>query len=197
MEFEPTKLIINDKEYEVRILKKRMRSMNLRLNDDGYHIDVHIPYFVTKRQALEFVKSRCPSYLRRIEPIRETKKNENRYLFGELSDKEFDELTLKRLLLEYVTIRQRELEEIMGVPPYKIKVRTMSSKYGVNSLKSNSITYTTSLVHYSKEIIDTVIVHELAHYYQRNHQKAFYNIVYRYSPNYKELQKKLKKGIYR
>ena len=73
----------------------------------------------------------------------------------------------------------------------------MKTRLGSNSRKTNKLAFSLSLVHYSKDIIDSVIVHELAHYYEFNHSFKFYNIVYKYCPNYKILRKKLIKGIYK
>lgn len=87
--------------------------------------------------------------------------------------------------------------ELMNVPNiYKLSFRKMSTRLGSNSKKTKKITLSKSLISYSLEIIDSVIVHELAHYYVFNHSTSFYDIVYKYYPNYKEARKKLIKGIY-
>ena len=43
-----------------------------------------------------------------------------------------------------------------------------------------------------KREIDYVILHELCHTKVMNHSKAFYDLVGRFMPDYKERQKKLK-----
>ena len=45
---------------------------------------------------------------------------------------------------------------------------------------------------FDDELIDYVVVHELAHTVHHNHSKAFYNLVEKYIPDYKARQKKLK-----
>jgi len=43
-----------------------------------------------------------------------------------------------------------------------------------------------------KELVDYVVVHELAHRKEMNHSNAFWNVVEKYMPDYKERRKKLR-----
>ena len=72
-----------------------------------------------------------------------------------------------------------------------------TKSFGSNSSRTHTLSFQINIMHYSEEIIETVVIHELAHEFERNHGKKFYNIVYKYCPRYKELQKKLKKGIHK
>ncbi len=194
MELKPETIKVNDKEYQILIEKRSMRSLTMRLSRDGNSLIVHAPYFVSKRNIMAFVCDKAPSLIKKSEQKKSAIPENVTPIFGELIEGSVDEKTKKSLLLEYCLQAQREYEKIMGIPPYNVKVRTMSSRYGVNNKKTNTITYTTELVGYSKEIINAIIVHELSHHFERNHQKGFYDIVYKYCPNYKELHKKLRKG---
>ncbi len=194
MELKPETIRVNDKEYQILIEKRHMRSLTMRLSKDGNSLIVHAPYFVTKRNIMAFVYDKAPSLIKKSEKRKSSIPENMTPIFGELIEGTVDEKTKKALLLEYCVSAQREYEKVMGIPPYKVKVRTMSSRYGVNNKKTNTITYTTELVGYSKEIINAIIVHELSHHFERNHQKGFYDIVFKYCPNYKELHKKLRKG---
>lgn len=77
----------------------------------------------------------------------------------------------------------------------KLKTSYLKTRYGSFSKRTNTVSLNTILYHYNIEYLKSVIVHELAHYYQMNHSKAFYQIVYKYYPNYKLVHKDLKKGI--
>ena len=95
--------------------------------------------------------------------------------------------------------RFKYYEELMNIPlkeRYILRFRDMTTLLGSNSRKTHKITLSYSLIPYSLDIISSVIVHELAHYYEFNHSYKFYNIVYKYSPNYDELQNKIKRRIY-
>ena len=194
MELKPETIKVDNKEYQILIEKRYMRSLTMRLSKDGKSLIVHAPYFVTKRNIMAFVYDKAPSLIKKSEKRKSSIPENMTPIFGELVEGTIDEKTKKSLLLEYCVSAQREYEKMMNIPPYNVKVRTMSSRYGVNSKKTNTITYTTELVGYSKEIINAIIVHELSHHFERNHQKGFYDIVYKYCPNYKELHKKLRKG---
>lgn len=124
------------------------------------------------------------------------------YLFGEkqyvgtLNEEDLDAL-MKQSALPYYKEKVAYFENVMGVKdPYKVRVRTMKTRYGVNSKRTHTITLQTQLVCYPQDIINSVIVHELAHHFVFNHSKAFYDVVYRYCPDYKKLVERLKTRKY-
>ena len=103
---------------------------------------------------------------------------------------------LKKWFLRYITYRHRQYEKQMKCYENKVRVREMYTRYGSNSISHKSITYSSILMHYSPDIIDSVIVHELAHCFEIGHNEKFYKIVRKYCPNYDKLHYKLRKGIY-
>ena len=105
---------------------------------------------------------------------------------------------IKKYVLEKFTSRVRYFEEIMGVyPPYKVAVRNTSTRLGSNSRKTHTISLTFNLIHYNMNVIDSVVVHELAHHFHFNHSKEFYDVVYKYCPEYKKMRSILLKGVYK
>ncbi|XQP55578.1 MAG: M48 family metallopeptidase [Mycoplasmoidaceae bacterium] len=61
---------------------------------------------------------------------------------------------------------------------------------------NKTIDYSAKLVQYSKEYIDYVIYHEIAHFTHMNHKKEFWQLVATYCPNYKELEKQSYKMMF-
>ncbi len=171
-----------------------MRFLTMRLNKEQDALIVHAPYFVSKRTIMIFVNEKGPKLIKRAEDKRSAVPSGKTSIFGEIVEKDIDLKEKNKLLFEYCLSSQRKYEKIMNIPPYNVKVRNMTSRYGVNNKRTNTITYSTCLISYSKEIIDSIIVHELSHHFERNHQEGFYRIVYKYCPNYKLLHKKLRKG---
>lgn len=77
---------------------------------------------------------------------------------------------------------------------YKASVKLTKTRYGSNSLKTKKINLNTYLIHFNHDIIDSVIIHELAHDFERNHSSNFYNIIYKYCKDYDQLDRKLKEN---
>ena len=70
-----------------------------------------------------------------------------------------------------------------------LKIRKMTSRWGSCIPKKNQITLNSQLIHYQERFIDYVVIHEYAHLIQPNHSKAFYAIIEKYMPDYKEVSK--------
>ncbi len=80
-----------------------------------------------------------------------------------------------------------------SLPEFKIKVRKMKTRWGVCHTRKKEITLNSELLKKDLKIIDYVIIHEMCHFYEGNHGKAFWDLVGAACPNYKELKKLLKK----
>lgn len=74
----------------------------------------------------------------------------------------------------------------------EIQIRQMKSRWGACFYQKNRICFNFSLVFLDKELIDYVIVHELCHFLQPNHSKAFYQEIKKRLPQYQLAERKLK-----
>jgi len=59
----------------------------------------------------------------------------------------------------------------------------------------NNIIFNTHAIKLSPELIDYLIVHELCHTKVKNHSQAFYEEVAKFLPNWRELNRRLKKEV--
>ena len=86
--------------------------------------------------------------------------------------------------------------KIIGIKnDFNIKVRLMKSRFGSYSKKTNSICLNLALMKYDIEIIKSVLYHEICHIKQMNHQKRFYELLYKVCPNYDEYSNYLKRNF--
>ena len=58
--------------------------------------------------------------------------------------------------------------------------------------QKNKVCFNLVLAHVDKNLIDYVIVHELCHFIEANHSKAFYQEIEKRMPDYKERERLLK-----
>ena len=196
----------NEKDYKVFVTYKSQRNIYFRYKEDGFHISA--PYLASYKN----IEAGLNKYFDRLIKNYETTtghysfEEDYVYLLGEkyslkeLNIYSLDELHLylRKRALEVLMMEVEKYQQIMDISkPYKVRITDTTRQYGSNSKKTHSLSFQTSLIHYSIEIIDTVVVHELAHEFERNHQDSFYEIVYKYCPNYKALQKKLKRGVHK
>ena len=79
----------------------------------------------------------------------------------------------------------------MNVTPIAVKVNSAKTRWGSCSGR-NSINFSWRLIMADDDVIDYVIVHELAHIKEHNHSDRFWAVVASVLPDYKMRQAKLK-----
>jgi len=70
-----------------------------------------------------------------------------------------------------------------------LTVKVMKGKWGACYSQSQKLVFNTKLLHFAPEIIDSVIIHELAHLDHPNHSSRFWKEVKTYCPNYQAYDK--------
>jgi len=81
---------------------------------------------------------------------------------------------------------------LMGVVPESIKISGAKTRWGSCSGK-NSINFSWRLVMSDEDVVDYVVVHELAHISEHNHSQRFWAIVEGMLPDYKDKRQKLRR----
>ena len=203
---------VNGVEYPVIIIHKRIKNIHYRFVDNSFHVSCHP--LTRKKLVLDGLDKYGPKLVRR--GIKEPPIGDDyMYLFGvrvSLSDsgsinftngesivyknREDLQKKLKKFYLRIILERVAYYSAIMHAPVYRVSVKNMKSRFGSNSMHTQRLHFATCLMHYSYDIIDSVIVHEIAHIFEYNHSKKFYDVVYKYCPNYDLCRKKLIRGEY-
>lgn len=79
--------------------------------------------------------------------------------------------------------RTKEFSQTMKLYPTSISFRSQKTRWGSCSSRGN-ISLNWRLLAAPSEVLDYVVIHELAHLKQPNHSKDFWRLVQQYSPNY-------------
>jgi len=73
----------------------------------------------------------------------------------------------------------------------ELRIRTMRSRWGSCDAKGCVITLNARLLRFRPEVIECVIMHELAHFRYRSHGPRFYGLLAELCPEYERLQAEL------
>ena len=187
-----------DKDIPVHVRHSHQRNIYYRYRKDGFRVSA--PYLANQKTILRGLDKFAEKLVNQFEKAHSNYSFDNDfvYLLGEqisLKELNIENMPeLQQFLQKNAEISIKELvrknEEIMKISePYKVKIKPTERQFGSNSKRTHTLSFQIDLVHYSKEIIESVVVHELAHDFERNHSKNFYNIVYKYCPNYNQDQR--------
>ena len=203
---------INNNIYDVEIIKKNNRNTYVRVKNGK--IVVTTNYLTGKNSIIKLIKDNEDSIIKMInKDSKKIDKNENFYYFGKKYDViygfnylEFNDDKIyakdKKTLDKYINKNILEIysdrinywynlfEEKIPVP--NLKIRKMTSRWGVCNIRNHNVTLNYNLCKYDICCLDYVIVHELSHFIHPNHSSDFWNLVGKYYPKYKECRKMLK-----
>jgi len=91
----------------------------------------------------------------------------------------------------FCTERVAHWAKVMNVQYNRIAIKHMKTRWGSCSSKRN-LNFNYKIIFLSDVQADYLIVHELAHLFEMNHSKNFWNIVQKYIPSYKVLRRQLR-----
>lgn len=100
---------------------------------------------------------------------------------------------LKKELKNYLNQKVPYFAQLMNLEYKKFSVKDTKSRWG--SCSSNGdLTFAYRLIHMNKDVVDYVIIHELAHLKHMDHSKEFWSLVEQYCKNYKHIRNSLKRA---
>lgn len=179
--------------------KKNIKHCYLRiLKNDLIQIRANI-YF-TIYDAKDLISRKIEWIENSISKMQDKSINEDEFLLlGEI--KKIDEYKIKNI----DTFYRKEIEKIlpqkvqehsirMNLFPTSISYRKNKRTWGSCNYK-NGLNFNILLIKFPLEVMEYVIVHELAHIKHKNHSKDFWNLVAVFCPNYKEIEKQFKKFL--
>ncbi|MDD4125516.1 MAG: SprT family zinc-dependent metalloprotease [Eubacteriales bacterium] len=97
----------------------------------------------------------------------------------------------KRLAKRHLAERVLHYQQMMGVAVINLKINSAKTHWGSMSGKK-SVNFSWRLILADDDIIDAVVVHELAHIKQMNHSDKFKAEIERIIPDWREREKRLK-----
>ena len=199
---------------DVEIEYKHNKNLYIRVNDD---LKMHVTcnHLFTKNQILSVINNNQKKLLKMYEQkLKEVDNNNFYYYLGDKYTIIYDE-SIKQPLIDgdLIFVKNEKMldkftkEKIIQVfserlskcsltfdnlPKYTMRVRKMSTRWGVNNRGNNTITLNTELIKKDVTLIDYVCIHELCHFLQANHSPLFWKEVEKRYPYYKQARKMLR-----
>ena len=201
---------INNKDLDIVVEYKNNKNLYIRVKDGKLYVTCN--KLVSNEQILNIIKNNIKSLTKMYE--KQSKKDEEELFHYYLGNKytviydnnykdikiEDDIILVKNEAMlnkfykdECLRVFSNRIEKYQklfsNLPKFKLKVRSMKTRWGVNNQKSMSITLNSELIKKDISLIDYVVVHELCHFLEPNHSIYFWNEVKKRYPNYKEARK--------
>lgn len=169
---------------EYTLIRSKRKTVALQVNADGELI-VRAPMRFSERKIKKLIEEHCEWIEKKTAESIERKSNHPK-----LSEEEI--AAYKKQAKALLPVLTEKYADIMGVEYGTVKITSAQKRFGSCSGKNN-ICYSYILMQYPIEAIEYVVVHELAHTVHHDHSRAFYDLIAKYLPDYKQREKLLKK----
>lgn len=173
-------------EFEVWILRKRIKNINLRVKPPDGRIEVSAPLRVDTSFVRAFVREKRGWIRKQQERIAASPQ-------GRAAAASPDEVAQWREVVQaFVPPLIAKWEPIMGVKAGKIAYRNMTSRWGSCQPSTGRICINVRLALYPPECLEYVVVHELCHLLERGHGSRFHALMDAFLPDWKAIRAKLR-----
>ena len=156
---------------EAQVVYSRRRSLALEIKTDGQVI-IRAPEGISEGVLMEFVRTR------------------QEFPHDDEEDPKL-EAAYRRKARERIGQRIAYFAALMGVTYGRISIRSAKTRWGSCSSEGN-LNFHWKLVLMPPEVLDYVVVHELAHRKEMNHSRKFWAEVKNVLPDYEKRRKWLK-----
>jgi predicted metal-dependent hydrolase len=164
------------------VTRKPVKYTRIRVSPPDGRVTVSAPRSVSEAEIAAFVAEKAAWIARTQRRITETPRP---------MDPEPVPEHLRAELRERIGPLMDYWADRMGTAQPTYAVRKMRSRWGTCNVQRRHVTIALELARRDDELLEYVIVHELAHLFEAGHGPAFYAIMDRYLPEWRALRKRL------
>ncbi|HJC47064.1 MAG TPA: M48 family metallopeptidase [Candidatus Lachnoclostridium pullistercoris] len=177
----------------VEVIYSERKTLGLEVTADG-RVRARVPRRAGDRAVKQFVEEKKDWILEKY--LLQRERSRRRQEAAPDRDYEKDpalEARYRELARAVISQRAAYFAAKMGVTFGRISIRAQKTRWGSCSSRGN-LNFNWKLILMPPEILDYVVVHELAHRKQMNHSKLFWAEVERVLPDYRERRRWLKEN---
>ena len=162
------------------VQSRRRRSIAVMI-DPERGVVVYAPHGIGEGVLTGILEQRRDWIIKKLDRIAEQKSQPKAHFDGDLND-------AVRIINERVAIYAEKLQ----LRPKKITVKDQRRRWGSCSARTGALHFNWRIVMAPPEVIDYVVVHELAHIRHPDHSRSFWSLVAQFIPDYKKRRKWLR-----
>lgn len=168
-----------------RLIRARRKTLSIRITQEG-NLEIRAPLGMPKGEIEAFLKEKAQWIeTHRAKVLAEYAQGQE----APLGEEEI--LTLAEQMRQRLPEKLNRHAASMGVTFGRVTIRCQQTRWGSCSGKGN-LNFNCLLMLAPEEVLDYVVVHELAHRKQMNHSALFWQEVARECPDYKKSLRWLK-----
>lgn len=170
------------------IRKQQLRHKNQKRETEREYVNRESHYYLGQRYLLKIVESNIQAKVVLKHNSIELHVRPN------ASQKHKEELLkswYRQQLRELVEKQIPKHEKRMNIKVSDLLIRAMKTKWGSCNIQAKRILLNTELIKKPIETIDYVLVHEMVHLLERNHNEKFIAYMDKFSPKWKQLRQDL------
>ena len=174
-------------EIRISVIRSARKSLGLEVRDANTVL-ARIPTRVSDRELKDFVENHRSWILEKTAVMAE--REENRKSTPAPPPELLSKTDRMKIQLK-IGKRVRHYCETMGVTVGYVTVKNQKTRWGSCSAKGN-VNFNYQLAFLPEELLDYVVIHELAHRRHMDHSRTFWAEVEKYCPDYLERREQLK-----
>ena len=168
-----------------RLIRARRKTLSIRITQEG-NLEIRAPLGMPKGEIEAFLKEKAQWIeIHRAKVLAEYAQGQE----APLGEEEI--LTLAEQMRQGLPEKLNRHAASMGVTFGRVTIRCQQTRWGSCSSRGN-LNFNCLLMLAPEEVLDYVVVHELAHRKQMNHSALFWQEVERECPDYKKSLRWLK-----
>ena len=167
---------------EYKLIRSGRKTLAAEISRDG-EVVVRAPYRMSVQYIEKFLDNNRQSIEKAVERAKLRK--------PAYSSKAPEAEILLKKAKEIIPPKVEYYAKLMNLEPTKVSITSAQKRFGSCSSRG-TLCFSFNLMQYPDEVIDYVVVHELAHLKELNHSKNFWSIVEKYMPDYKKRRAMLK-----
>lgn len=177
----------DDREILLTVIRSSRKSIGLEVRS-GKDVLVRIPSRLQDSEVEKFVEKHRKWILEKTELMQSRKNTCNST--GAVPAEKLPPEEIEKIK-EKIGDRVKYYSQVMGVTVGRITIRNQKTRWGSCSAKGN-VNFNYQLYYLPEELLDYVVIHELAHRSHMDHSGEFWSEVEKYCSDYRRRRKQLK-----